>query len=324
MVFVLFSQTLPVHSRYSVVIAEWESALYRTSKALQASCAIKMADYSSKTVLRSFGGPDHKDADGDFLITQAHHMAYNDGNVYVSEMLSHSVKVLQCSDGTFVRKIGSLGFFDGEFDVPSGVTFLDGKTIICDLNNGRLQSFDADGSFLSEFGSKGDGPGSFTCPNSLCSDAAGDHLFVAEAGNKRVQVFDKDFNHKSFICGPPFASCDHVGFDKVGNRLIVTDCEADTVSLFDPATGRAVCKLAGENGEFKGAMKATGDSAGNILVCEMGEGKVTVFDKDGRKIGLFAAGYDFSNPEDISISENGEVFVLEGNLFSGWNRVSVF
>ena len=282
-----------------------------------------MAEYASKTVVRSFGG-DQRESSGDFLITQAHHMAVNDGKVYISEMLSHSVKVLQASDGSLVKTFGGVGFFDGEFDVPAGIAFLDGKTIVCDLNNGRLQSFDSEGSFLSEFGSKGDSPGCFGNPNSICVDGASQNIFVAEASNKKVQVLDKEFNHKSFIVGPPFTSCNHVGFDNVNNRLIVTDCEADTVALFDPSNGQLVCKLAGENGEFKGAAKAIGDKSGNILVCEMGENKVVVFDKDGKKVGNLASGYEFSYPEDICISESGEVFVLEGNVFGGWNKVSVF
>lgn len=282
-----------------------------------------MADYALRSLVRSFGGPE-EDSDGDFLITQSHHMAYNDGKVYLSAMLSHSVSVFNATDGTLMKKFGELGFFDGEFDVPGGITFLDGNIIVCDLNNGRLQTFDSDGGFLSAFGYKGDGPGCFGNPNSVCLDAAGQHIFVAEAVNKRVQVFDKDFNHKSFITGSPFASCTHVGYDHVGNRLIVTDSKADSVALFDPNTGQPVCKLDGENGEFLGAQKAIGDKNGNILVCEMGKNRVVVFDKDGKKIGLFAEGYEFVCPEDISISEKGEIFVLEGRVLAGWNRVAVF
>ena len=282
-----------------------------------------MADYGSKTVVRSIGGED-ENAEGDFLITQAHHMAYNDGKLYVSEMLSHCVRILQAADGSVVKTFGSMGSGAGEFSVPAGITFLDGKATVCDLNNGRLQTFDSDGNFLSEIGSQGDGPGCFANPNAICVDATSEHVFVAEASNKRVQVFDNKFNHKSFITGPPFSSCDQVGFDSVNNRVIVSDTDAGKVSLIDPATGQAVGSLEGENGELQGARKAVGDKAGNILVCEMGEGRVMVFDKNGKKIGPLASDYEFSNPEDIWINESGEIFILEGSLFGGWNRVVVF
>ena len=282
-----------------------------------------MADYSSKTVVRSIGGPE-EDEEGDFLISQAHHMAYNDGKIYISEMLSHVVRVFQATDSSLVKYFGGLGSDDGEFSVPGGIAFSNGKAVVCDVNNGRLQTFDADGNFLTVVGSKGDGPGCFANPHSLCVDTSSEHIFVAEATNKRVQVLDKEFNHKSFISGPPFSSCDRIGYDSANNRLIVSDCEADSVSLIDPATGQIVCKLEGEDEEFKGAQQATGDKAGNILVCEMGKGRVVVFDKDGKKIGPFASGYEFSNPEEILINDSGEILILEGRIFAGWSRVVVF
>lgn len=282
-----------------------------------------MADYSSKTVVRSIGGPE-EDSEGEFLITQSHHMAYNDGKLYLSEMLSHCVRILQATDGSVVKTFGTLGSGDGEFSVPAGITFLDGKAIVCDQNNRRLQAFDSDGNFLCETGSKGDGPGCFDSPTAICVDGTSENIFVAETWNKRVQVLDNKFNHKSFITGPPFSSCDQVGFDSVNKRVIVSDTDAGTVSLFDPATGQAVCSLEGENDEFKGAGKAIGDKAGNILVCEMGEGRVMVFNKDGKKIGPLATDYEFSTPQDIWISESGEIFILEGSVFGGWNRVVVF
>jgi len=282
-----------------------------------------MASYSSKSVVRSFGGPE-TDAEGDFLITQGQSMAYNDGKVYISEMLSHYVRIFQATDGSLVKSFGGLGFFDGEFNCPAGIAFADGKAIVCDLNNGRLQTFDLDGNCLSEFGSKGDGPGSFDCPSSVCTDAASGNIFVAEAGNKRVQVFDKELNHKSFITGPPFLSCNHVGYDHVNNRLIVSDAEADTVSLFDPATGQSVGKLEGGSGDFSAAQRAACDASGNFIVCGVPAGSVSVFDKDGKKIGAFASGYEFSQPQDISVSDSGEIFILERSVATGWSRVTVF
>ena len=282
-----------------------------------------MASYSSKSVVRSFGGPE-RGADGDYLITQGQGMAYNDGKIYIAEMLSHYVRVFQATDGTLVKSFGGLGFFDGEFNGPAGIAFADGKAIVCDLNNGRLQTFDVDGNFLSEVGSKGDGPGSFQNPSSVCVDAATGNIFVAEAGNKRVQVFDKEFNHKSFITGPPFLSSDYVGYDHVNNRVIVSDSEADTVALFDPATGQSVCKLEGGSGDFRAVQQAACDKSGNIIVCGVSEGTVAAFDKDGKKIGTFASGYEFSQPRGISISESGEIFILDGSVACGWSRVTVF
>ncbi len=287
-----------------------------------------MSEYRSKAAKRFIGGPD-PDAEGDFLITQSHHMNLIEGKLYISEMLSHQVKVFDAEDGKLVRTVGEMGCFDGEFDVPAGSVFHEGNVVICDLNNGRLQTFDSNGEFVSEFGCKGDGPGNFEHPNTICVDPNTKNVYVAEAAEKpRVQVFDKDFNHISFITGrstdDKFKSCNHVSFDSVNNKVIITDAESSDVSLFDPATGTAVCSLQGDQGEFSSAARAVADKDGNIIVCEMGNNKVMVFDKDGKKIGPFAENHEFSYPEDIAIAANGDIFILEGNLFSGWNKVSVF
>lgn len=286
-----------------------------------------MAEYSSKKAKRVIGGTE-RGADDCFLITQCHHMNLIEGKLFVSEMLSHRVKVFEAEDGKFVRSIGELGFFDGEFDVPAGATYLEGSTIICDLNNGRLQAFDKDGEFEKEIGSKGDGPGCFGNPYTICVDPKSKNVFVAEAVNKRVQVLDKDFNHVKFITerapDVKFTSCSHVSFDINNNRVIVTDAEGSDVTVFDATTGDAVCSLQGEEGEFSSAARTAADKDGNILVCEMGKNKVVVFDQNGKKIGPFAEEHDFSYPEDIAIADNGDIYILEGNCLSGWNKITIF
>ena len=282
----------------------------------------KMEGYSSKKAVRSFGGPDQ--TDGEFLITQSHHMACFGGKVHVSEMINHRVKIFDVSNGNLLKSFGELGCFDGEFNVPGGIALWNDNIVVCDVNNNRLQTFDNDGNFVSEFGSQGDGPGCFAKPASVCVDPESQTIFVGEAGNTRVQILDKDFNHKNFITGPPFKSCNHISYDGANKRIIVTDHEAEGIFFFDAETGQSVSSLAGEGQEFKGALKAIADKSGNVLVCEYGEKKVVAFDKDGKKVGQLAEGYDFKGPMDICINENGEVVLLEGDIFAGWNRVTVF
>eukprot|EP00794_Sanderia_malayensis_P008792 gene8792-9731_t len=286
-----------------------------------------MSEYCSKSVKRVIGSSE-RNADGDFLITQCHHMNLIEGELYLSEMLSHRVKVFKAEDGSFIRSIGELGCFDGEFEVPAGAALLEGNAVICDLNNHRLQTFDLTGSFLSEFGSEGDGPGSFANPNSICVDQNTKMVYIAEASNKRVQVFDKDFNHVRFITGrssdDQFKSCNHVSFDSVNNRLIVSDSDNDSVSLFDSSTGSFLFSLQGDEGEFSSVARSVADKDGNILVCEMGKNKVMMFDGAGKKIGQFAEQHEFAYPEDIAIDKNGDIFILEGSVMTGWNKITVF
>jgi 3-phytase len=78
-----------------------------------------------------------------------------------------------------------------ELDSLATWTTEDGRTwlIASAKSTHRLVVFDADsGARLREFGSRGDGPGEFNRPNGLA--VHGDHLFVVERDNHRVQVLE--------------------------------------------------------------------------------------------------------------------------------------
>jgi hypothetical protein len=59
---------------------------------------------------------------------------------------------------------------------------------------GRISKFSADGKFIKSFGAYGYGPGEFRGPHSLAFDSKG-RLFVADRGNRRIQIFDQDGKH---------------------------------------------------------------------------------------------------------------------------------
>ena len=52
-----------------------------------------------------------------------------------------------------------------------------------DIGNARVQKFDSAGTFLTQWGSSGTGPGQFTEPAGLAVDAAG-KVYVADAGQQ--------------------------------------------------------------------------------------------------------------------------------------------
>jgi DNA-binding beta-propeller fold protein YncE len=75
-------------------------------------------------------------------------------------------------------------------------------------NNNRIAKFDKDGRFLAHWGSTGSGPGQFNGVKALAIDAQG-NVYAADAGNKRVEVFDADgkFLHEISGVGTPIALC---------------------------------------------------------------------------------------------------------------------
>ena len=75
-------------------------------------------------------------------------------------------------------------------------------------NNNRVAKFDKDGKFLKAWGQTGAENGQFNGVRSIAIDAQG-NVYVADAGNKRIQVFDGEGTFKSQIAniGTPQAIC---------------------------------------------------------------------------------------------------------------------
>ena len=67
-----------------------------------------------------------------------------------------------------------------------------GNTYISDgYINSRVAKIDKNGAWIKSWGEPGDQPGQFSTPHSIAVDAQG-NVYVADRGNRRIQVFDGD------------------------------------------------------------------------------------------------------------------------------------
>ena len=80
---------------------------------------------------------------------------------------------------------------DGQFRQVTDVTWDPaGNTYISDgYINSRVAKVDKNGKWLKSFGEPGNQPGQFNTPHSIAADALG-NIYVADRGNRRIQVFD--------------------------------------------------------------------------------------------------------------------------------------
>ncbi len=96
---------------------------------------------------------------------------------------------------------------DGYFRAPTDIAFdSDDNMYISDgYINSRVAKYDKHGNWVKSWGQRGSGgphadqnPGSFNTPHNIGVDR-NNNVYVADRGNRRIQVFDKDGNFERFI-----------------------------------------------------------------------------------------------------------------------------
>lgn len=98
-----------------------------------------------------------------------------------------TVQVIQ--SGGMILKFGRKGSNMGEFNGILGVAVdpVEGRIVVTDCHNHRVQVFSSDGMFLFHFGRKGEGSGEFQCPTGVAIDVRG-QIIVCERLSYRLQV----------------------------------------------------------------------------------------------------------------------------------------
>jgi DNA-binding beta-propeller fold protein YncE len=110
------------------------------------------------------------------------------GSVYVVSPSTDKVYRYR-PDGANDLTFGSTGKGNGQFTEPRDATIAGGVLYVTDDAQARVQVFTLDGQFLGKWGGYGSGPYQFKNPTGIAHDAQG-RLYVADAGNDRIQVFD--------------------------------------------------------------------------------------------------------------------------------------
>ena len=95
---------------------------------------------------------------------------------------------------------------DVAWDRVGNIYVADG--VAMNAGNARVAKFDKDGHFIKSWGQRGSEPGQFNSLRGIALDAQG-NVYVADAGNKRIQVFDGEGTPKAQITGigTPAAIC---------------------------------------------------------------------------------------------------------------------
>ena len=116
------------------------------------------------------------------------------GGFYVADGYNDRIQAF-AADGSFSHKWGGpfamdvFGPFPGWFAVVTSLAVDDGGHVFAaDFYNHRIQKFAADGTFLTSFGERGEGPGSFDHPMAV-SVAPDGRVYATDLRNQRVTVW---------------------------------------------------------------------------------------------------------------------------------------
>jgi DNA-binding beta-propeller fold protein YncE len=216
---------------------------------------------------------------------------------------------------------------------PVGLTAgPDGNLWIPDTHYSRVLVFDAKtGQLVKKFGEHGREPGQFVFPSDIAFDAKG-NVFVSEFGdNDRIQVFDPNtlellYSFGRFGAGPgEFSRPQSMVID--GETLYVTDACNHRIQVFktDGTFVRSMGKIGSDLGEFRFPYGLDMDSKGRLVVCEFGNNRVQLVDKQtgkglaqwgtgGRELGQLAY------PWGVAVDKHDRVVAVD----AGNNRLQVF
>ena len=155
------------------------------------------------------------------------------------------------------------------------------------------------------------------------------NIYVGGVGssNKKILCFNAEF-HEVFsaaVAGnKDITGVNYLAFDNVNNRVVASDTDGGFVHVFS-SNLQYQFSISEDDSDSSQLNSPTGvavDKHGNILVCDMGNSVVKVYDNAGKF--LSELGGSFINPYDVFVRDNGDVLVVDGEVLSGWSRVQVF
>lgn len=262
------------------------------------------------------------------------------GDLFVSDEFNHRIQKFR-PNGAFITSFGWKGATTGQLNRPFGLA-VDGKgqVFVADRDNHRIQRFAPSNSdvtllFRSAWGTPGTGESQFNLPNGVVVNPATGDVYVVEAANNRVQMFDAagNFQLKWGVGGTgdgQFNMANSVAVDAESGAVYVSDQGNHRIQKFS-STGTYGSKwgqYGNTNGKFNSPQGVAVDpSTHDVYVADFSNHRVQRFTSDG----VFVMGIgngttwtgaapvpvsgnlsgEFNGPVGVAVDEDGALYVSD-------------
>jgi DNA-binding beta-propeller fold protein YncE len=275
----------------------------------------------------AFGGPG--DGPGQFRYPEDFALL-PDGRLLVTDASHAFVQAFDQETGQYLARFAGKSDTESGLVKPEGIAAApNGDIYVADYDTGFIKRYDASFQWKQTFSEYGAGPGQ-TIRSEFMSIHDG-RLYMAEAGNHRVSVFEltgkflfafgSQGNQPGQFNNPEAAKVNSAG------EVFVADLKNDRVQVFD--TGGKFLRGWGETGTAHGQFRAPAgiafDAFDNVYVSEIGNSRVQVFRGNGEFVAAFGEPGDgpgqLRNVHGIAVNpKTGMVFVADSDN----HRVQVF
>jgi DNA-binding beta-propeller fold protein YncE len=206
----------------------------------------------------------------------------------------------------------------------------DGNLWVPDTHYHRIIVYTPEGKEVRRFGKEGTGPCEFIFPTDIAFDKDG-FVYVSEYGDHdRIQVFDRQGKYVrefgKFGQGDgEFSRPQSILID--GDTLYATDVSNHRICVFktDGTWVKNIGSLGSGPGQFRFPYGLAMDEGGRLVVCEFGNNRVQLIDKQtGQGVKVWGSGGrepgELAYPWGVAVDGKGKVVVVD----SGNNRLQVF
>jgi len=111
------------------------------------------------------------------------------GDIYLLDTSQHQLLVFNAA-GELKKRLGQRGIKPGEFNFPTHIQLSNDHLLVTDAMNFRIQIFNLQGKYLSEFGQAGQSSGYLSRPKGVATDQQG-NIYIVDGLLNNIQLFNR-------------------------------------------------------------------------------------------------------------------------------------